>query len=442
VLTGGCLAIGLFAIWVLVSGVVEQSAERSFNARLVSLVDAVAAATALNNGRPYLTRPVSEPRFSRPLSGCYYQIEGPTEILTTSPSLATEQLPAARTRHPGLLTYDLPGPLHQHLRLAERDFIPTGGGGPVHVLVAESLDKLQQDTVDAEVQLGLGLLLVWLGLTAAEVMVVHLGLRGLRRLPGLVSLLRMGERLPDDVAVPSEAGPLLREITALTMQNRALIARMRVRAAHLADSIRTRVAIMRNALDLGETSMLRHELAEAEQLAQHHLTRTGPPTPAGDPEVGASVASVADDLAYGLRVAFGDQRLEIDVAAQSGVRVRCGRDDLSDILDDLMENACKWARSRVRVSTRRSRGEVVVTVSDDGPGMSAGRLRDVRDRLERRDGASPVTGLGLAFASDLATVHGGRLEVVSPGPDGGVAVHVTLPAAEGDASAPVGVVVV
>lgn len=108
-LTGAWVTSGLVLVWLLVTGILTRAAERSFDARLVSLVDALVAVTALENGQPYLLRPVSEPRFDRPLSGVYYQIEGPKGTFITSPSLGTEQLPAGKFGHFGILMTDMPG---------------------------------------------------------------------------------------------------------------------------------------------------------------------------------------------------------------------------------------------------------------------------------------------------------------------------------------------
>lgn len=427
-LAGAWVTAGLVLVWFLATGIVSQANKRTFDVRLVSLVDALAAATAMDDETPFLIRPVSEPRFDRPLSGFYYQIEGPSGALLTSRSLATELLPPGRTGHIGVLMDDIPGPRSQHLRLAERDIIPPNGAKPVHILVASAVDDMMHEDARTRELLGLGLLFLGIGVVGAVMLQVSVGLAGLRRLRGAVAELRVTGHFGRDFTVPSEIGPLVEEIDALVRQNRETVERARRHIGNLAHALRTRLSIMGNALDVDDVAVLRHELVESERLVQHHLARARTAALAGTAGADVSPIAVATDIAHALRLLFADRGLTIAVAGDPAVVARCEHADLAEMLGNLMENACKWAKSRVKVSVRTSHGQIIVLISDDGSGLSADQLREVRERGVRIDESVPGSGLGLAIATDLATLYGGSLNFVSPGPDGGLANYLILPA--------------
>ena len=370
---------------------------------------------------------MSEPRFDLPLSGAYYQIEGPGGAILTSRSLWDEQLPPGKSGHRGVLMADLPGPRGQHLRMAERDIVPLGSPGLVHVLVAEADDEIVAEVAQTRQLLGLGFVLLGAGVVAAVVLQAAIGLRGLRRLRGAVAELRASGAFGAQLDVPFEVRPLVQEITALVRQNRDTVERARHHVGNLAHALRTRLSIMRNALDSGDIDLIGQELAGADRLVHHHLARARAASLAGTAANDVPVMSVANDLCRALGILFAARHLLIEASGDADLQVRCDRDDLAEMLGNLLENACKWSRSRVRVTVRQTGDQVVATVSDDGPGLPAARLHEVQSRGVRLDENVPGSGLGLAIATDLATLYGGKLSLVSPGPDGGLAASLALP---------------
>ncbi len=440
-LTGAWTTIGLTIVWFGVSQLVSAATDNSFNARLTSLVDALVAATVLENGLPVLTRPISEPRFDQLLSGVYYKIQGPDGRSITSRSLWDETLPEGRFGHSTVLLNDLPGPLGQHLRLAERDIVPLGSGGTVHVLVAMSRDATMAELDRTRRKMGIGFGVLGAGLVIAIVLQVSIGLWPLRRLRSQVAAVRAGAQEDVFADIPSEVQPLVSEIVALVHQNRATVERARNHVGNLAHALRTRLSVMRNALDSQDTDVLRQELNEADRLVQHHLARARAAALSGVSASDVSVWEAAESIAGALRRLFSDRGLTISVTGDSEANARCEHEDLTEMLGNLMENACKWSGSKVTVDVRQSGGLVTASVSDDGPGLPEGRAAAVASaggsadaavaRGVRLDESIPGTGLGLAIVADLAVLYGGHLDLVSPGPDGGLAASLTLPAASG-----------
>ena len=127
---------------------------------------------------------------------------------------------------------------------------------------------------------------------------------------------------------------------------------------------------------------------------------------------------VADEVAAALRRLFAARALAIAVTGDAGVTVRCDRQDLSEMLGNLVENACKWAASRVNVEVGYAAGVVRVTVEDDGPGLALEQRERALGRGVRLDEAAPGSGLGLAIVAELAGLYGGALTLDDALPHG------------------------
>ena len=404
--------------------------EDSFNARVAGLLDAVVAAAGVDaSGQPQLLHPISEPRFDQPLSGTYWQIETAPGRLATSRSLWDQRLPPGPAGDHGVRTSDIAGPRGQHLRMAERDIVLPDMSTPLHVQVAVARDATDAEISRLRRELAVSFALLGVGLVAVAVATVSLGLRPLRRLRHAVADVRAGRRADLHLAAPAEVQPLVAEIDALVMQNRATVERARNHVGNLAHALRTRLAVLRNALEDGADANLvlaRQELVAADHLVQHHLARARAAALSGAAAVNVEVLPVAEEIARALRRLFAERGLCIEVSARTDLSVTCERQDLSEMLGNLMENACKWAHSQVTVRAVPTSGRVAIVVEDDGRGLADAQLAQVQARGARLDEAIPGSGLGLAIVADLAALYGGSLEL-QRSPSGGLAARLTLP---------------
>ena len=422
--------------WLVVSLASEQLL-RSFDARLVNLLDAVAGAAALGeDGRPRLgpVRALSAPSFGQPFSGTYWQIAVPGAGGTaTSRSLWDARLPpfdAAAGSGPRVV--DAAGPRGQHLRLAERAVVPEDGSTPLLVQVAQARDSLDRDVRRLRLLVGGVFAVLGTGLVAGVAAQVVWGLAPLRRARRALAEVRAGERQGLATATgsaPAEIAPLLEEIDALVAQNRATVERARAHVGNLAHALRTPLAVQRTALAAEEDPDLptaRAQNAAMERLVQHHLTRARAAALSGSAATEAAPFAVAGEIARALRRLFAGKGLEIAVTGDAKARVRVDQQDLSEMVGNLLENACKWAQARVELRVRREGPEVVVSVADDGPGLPAEQREAVLARGARLDEAAPGSGLGLAIVRDLADLYQGSLSLgVAEG--GGLLARLRLP---------------
>jgi signal transduction histidine kinase len=148
-----------------------------------------------------------------------------------------------------------------------------------------------------------------------------------------------------------------------------------------------------------------------------------------------SVCGAIEDLRFSLKRLYSDRDLAFEVAGIAGLVFRGDPQDLEEMLGNLMDNACKWARSRVRVTAARDGERLLLTVEDDGPGIPPPARDAALARGGRLDEAVAGSGLGLAIVRDLLELYRGGLRMEAS-PLGGLKVVLDLPAA--DASSEIG----
>ncbi len=429
-LTGLGVSAGLFAAWLFVTHEAAQALERSFDGRLHGLLATVAAGVALDtDDAPTFARAFADSRFASPFSGTYWQIETEDGRVFTSPSLAGSRLALPLVAGEKRKPVHLAGPHGQHLRLVERT-LSTRSGQTLRVAVAMAYDGTDREIDRLTHGLAFGFALLGAGLVAGTVLAISLVLAPLRRLRREVAALRAGERERLSAAAGAEVEPLISEIEALVAQNRATVERARGHVGNLAHALRTALAVLRNTLDHPEgvdLTQARTQLAAAEELVAHHLARARSAALVGAAASDIAPLEVAREIAAALRRLFAERAVSIDVRGEAALRVRCDRQDLAEMLGNLMENACKWAVGSVLVQVSAAVGAVRVTVEDDGPGLPQAALPLALARGGRLDEKAPGSGLGLAIVTDLAALYGGSLALAKSA-RGGLAATLTLPA--------------
>ena len=171
---------------------------------------------------------------------------------------------------------------------------------------------------------------------------------------------------------------------------------------------------------------IREQVDRIERQIDYHLAHARAAASAAVPGARSTVAEPAEGIARALRRLHDDRGIAIQVDAAADHAVRCQREDLDEVLGNLLDNACKWAKSRVAVRSEIDRGAIRITVDDDGPGIAAAMREAVLQRGVRADEASPGTGFGLAIVRDLAELYGGSI-VLDASPLGGLQARLRLP---------------
>lgn len=262
--------------------------------------------------------------------------------------------------------------------------------------------------------------------------------RGVSTFDGMrrqLSSVRSGTTASIDGAYPLEVQPLVDDLNALLAHQQRAIARATAKAGDLAHGLKTPLAVLTHEADraeaagaAGTASVIRQQVERMRGHVEYHLAHARAAASGATPGARASLLEAADAIARTLRQLYADRRLAIDVEVPPDCAAAVRVEDLEEMLGNLLDNACKWARRGVRLAGRREGDRVHVTVEDDGPGIEPGVRASVLRRGVRADEASPGSGLGLAIVRDLAELHGGNITLESSAL-GGLRARLDLPAA-------------
>jgi signal transduction histidine kinase len=234
---------------------------------------------------------------------------------------------------------------------------------------------------------------------------------------------------------PSEIQPLVDDLNALLAHREQMVHRAVAKAGDLAHGLKTPLAVLMHEAERAQRDD-RPELAAAiasqvERMRRHveyHLAHARAAASGAMPGARCPVAASAEALSRTMLRLHDGRGLTIDVDVEPDHAVRCQREDLDEMLGNLLDNACKWARSSVRVGSSQTNGAIVIAVDDDGPGIAASMREAVLQRGVRADEAAPGSGLGLAIVRDLAELYGGSI-ALDGSRAGGVHARLRWPAA-------------
>lgn len=263
----------------------------------------------------------------------------------------------------------------------------------------------------------------------AGVALLRGSLTELQRLRARLTDVRTGRAKRIDGEFLTEITPLVDELNGLLEHRERVVKRALATAGDLAHGLKTPLAILNQEAERAEAAG-QHELAStiAQQVERmqrqvdYHLAHA---RAAGS---GASQSSRAPLRIAAERLARTMQRLHertIDLDIADDLHVRCEPEDLDELLGNLLDNACKWTRTRVSLHATRDGDRVLIDVDDDGPGLEPSMREHVLQRGVRADEASPGSGLGLAIVRDLAELYGGSI-ALERSPLGGLRARLTL----------------
>jgi len=264
---------------------------------------------------------------------------------------------------------------------------------------------------------------------------VRRGLAGVMQLRARLVAVREGrERRLDGRYVP-EVQPLVDDLNALIEQREQAVQRAVAKAGDLAHGLKTPLALLALEAERASTAgqddvaaALREQVDRMRRQIDYHLAHARAAASGASPGAHASVVESAEGLARTLPRLYADRQLSIDVSVNPSHSVRAQREDLDEMLGNLLDNACKWARSRIAIASEQRGDIIVITVDDDGPGLPAEMREKVLQRGVRADEKAAGSGLGLAIVRDLAELYRGSI-TLNESRLGGVRATLALPAA-------------
>lgn len=420
-LIGAALVAGYLAI----AAILDRFITDRFDAESEAVADAlIADATVDGAGRLVPGPAPTDPRFGIPLSGWFWQLQQDGRVIAKSASLFDNVMTAPEADFvggPGT------GPDGQPLRVLRHGFTLPDSNSAMAVVVASPRSEIDESVARVRRPLAISLAVLGLALALASVLQVAAGLRSLDKLGRDLRAIRAGRT--DLLPLPpvSELRPVAVEINGLLEQNRHVLARTREHVGNLAHSLKTPLAALDNALPADHPG---HALvARMDRQIGWHLRRARSSGAARALGQRTPVRSVVEDILMVLRGPVRDSGLEVEILLSDSQSFAGERQDLEEMLGNLIENAVKWANRRIRVSAApEGLDRLQVTIEDDGPGMSDEDHARAIARGGRLDESGPPgSGLGLAIVADLAALHGGSLRLERSGL-GGLSASLVLPA--------------
>jgi signal transduction histidine kinase len=280
--------------------------------------------------------------------------------------------------------------------------------------------------------LPLAIALVVLGvlLYSATLIQVRVGLRPLRLLREGVAAIRSGTSTSLPENQPAEIQPLVDEMNNLLQDNQAGLERARRHASNLAHGLKTPLAALAMSLENPTASnlgSLRTEVDRMDRLIRHHLSRSRAAVVRSTARASTQVNARLSDMVSLMRNIHRERLIVVDFDCEDGLVASVEVQDFDEIVGNLLDNASKWARSRVSVTALRAGGIAIIEIADDGPGIAPDQMPEVLRPGRRLDESAPGYGFGLAIARELVELYGGNL-ALRPTPQRGLLARVELPA--------------
>ena len=437
----------LVAGWAL-GGLFRQHVAQQLRTELNTHLDQLVAHLVVDaDGQPSLSAAQSDPRFSKPYSGVYWQIdqvvparqglEGGLGVLR-SRSLWDDVLkvPTDQPANGEIHQHRVAGPGKTMLGMVERvvilDEFPGQAGNVFRLIVAADERQMSEPIERFNGMLWLALGVLGGGLALVAVIQVVTALAPLRRLHDALAAVRNGTTHTLEGKFPAEIQPLIEEFNTVLAQNAEVVERARTQAGNLAHALKTPLSVLANGArgKTGELAQLvSTQVDVARKQIDYHLSRSRVAASVSLPGARTVVLPVLDGLIRVMRRIHVERHLEFRIRPLDILPVFRGEEqDLQEMLGNLLDNACKWATHRVEISLAVEDNVFLFVLDDDGCGIASAERERVVSRGERADEQVPGSGLGLAIVGDLARLYGGRVEL-QDSPLGGLRVSLVLPAA-------------
>lgn len=421
----------LVVIFTLITTLYRQASERGFDSLLSAhLFNLIGSVGVSENGALTGSPDLGDLRFSEPNSGWYWSVEPASEGVhgdlhsssmtrtILSPSITVVPFNTSFQR-----SYTTPGINGEKLTVFESEFVLDSKNRAARFRVMGNQTELEQEIGTFQRRLLTYLSLFGVGMIAINAIAILLGLQPLRRVRNALAMVREGTAQRLDGRFPAEIEPLANETNALIENNRRIVERSRTQVGNLAHSLKTPLAVLLNegrALGGAKGQLITEQAASMQKQVEHYLQR-------------ARVAAQRDSVVYRTPVSPLVQRMvrvlqklnpetSLSLTLPAGEVIFAGeREDLEELLGNLLENALKWAKGAVAVTLTSLADKdgtpslFEISIEDDGPGIPEDKAREALKRGRRLDETKPGTGLGLAIVADLVNEYGGTLALERSG---------------------------
>lgn len=440
----GLIAAAWISVLLLGGGIaldrtLTSQVESRFDEQLEYILTAMISSAEIDPlGEVYFYRSLGDQRFLEPNSGVYYQISGGDFIPYPSRSLWDRFLEVrgvigdSENFDSDVIFYNSDQFEDEPLRIAERTVILPGSETRWTFAVASATDEMDEQLQQVRLILVWSFAVLGLGLIVMALLQIRYGLSPLRRVRAAISKLRTTGENRITEPLPSEVEPLVQEVNALLDHTERQAEEARMHAGNLAHALKTPLTVLTNAATARDPDIAKAVFRETRTMQRHvdhHLARA---RAVGRRAVGharTNIRTSAEAVRRAVERLYPEGRL--DIAGSKEAMVAMERQDLDEILGNLIENAAKYGGGSVFVTIDAEEGDdqCVVWVEDDGVGIPEAERIRIFDRGARLDTGKPGTGLGLAIVRDVVEIYGGTVRLAESEDLGGLLVELSLPRA-------------
>lgn len=424
----------LVFLWILLTQLFEQRIAHRYFIELEAHLAALERGAEPGPDGVAMASTPQAPDFARPFSGLYWQVEAAGKVLT-SRSLWDEVLVLPNPGEPGKVV--------RHIRLdfgdgqimaAERVLV-IGEAEGLRVRIIAAIDRAGLESSKADFGDRVLTLVAILGvfLMLATSVQIYFGLRPLQTLRTRLNAVRAGQAERLEGPFPTEINGLVDEVNRLLSAREEMVSRARARAGDLAHGLKTPLAVLgaeaRRLDSMGETAAAAEINAQIDRMhrnVERELVRARAASSGSTLASRTKLAPAIERMLRAFRRMPGGEDLDWTASVPEDLVIAMDSVDLDEVAGTLLDNARKWASTRVRLSARAEGAQTIMVVEDDGPGVPDTEMDHIVERGRRLDEATPGTGLGLAIARDILELYGGTLSV-GRSELGGLSVEISVP---------------
>jgi signal transduction histidine kinase len=434
--------IGLSGAWVIMSlGVTalllvyfyrDHAAQHYDEHVAMHMEELVEASHFSEDGEFRMAFRPSDPRYHILNSGWYWEVLQSGKALQRSPSLGANVLDMTGAKPTESdMVREVIGPSQGKLRVHVQELSVGPDQPPLVFLASSPMAGITDDVLNYSNHIVGSFVVLGIGLLLAVVLQVRLAIKPLHAIGAGISDIREGKlsKLPDHQL--EDVQPLVEELNNLLDHNAVLLKRARNQLGDLAHSVKNPLTVINNEarnMEAGQKELIIRQTQDISRNVDHYLSRA---RAFGTEKVLGSrsqVKPVAEDLVYAMQRIYQERDLDYEISGLRGCWFKGEHQDLEELLGNLMDNAAKWAKTRVVIHCETFNGRLILVVEDDGPGISEEEFINVMQRGHRLDESKPGHGQGLGIVKDIAGLYGGALRL-SKSPLGGLRAELNLPVA-------------
>ena len=438
-------AVALVAAGLILVSLYRSTVENAFDQRLnVYLQTLIGSLSAQDPSQPFSDPGnLGEQRFELLYSGWYWQVRDAAtrKVVLASGSLFSDTIDIGKgtgTRSEnGVTSGALVGPDKQSLRFLARN-LTFEGRPPVVLVVAGDAGELNSQVAGFGASVAITLAVFGIGLIAATFIQIRWGLKPLDRVRRALSELRAGKRARIEGDFAAEISPLVKELNAVLESNQEVVDRARTQVGNLAHALKTPLSVVINEARASRDPAALKIVEQTELMRRqvnHYLDRARIAAQSDVIGVVTEVEPVIDRLVRVMSRLYDERGIKLISDVPDGARFRGEQQDFEEIVGNLVDNACKWAKTKVLVTAAYNPpeglddpGRLEIHIDDDGPGLADSEIDEVVTRGHRLDETKPGSGLGLSIVTDLTAMYRGKL-TLGRSRAGGLSANVELPAA-------------